>query len=325
MLTRSKAAKSAATRPVFTLLRLRQTVNLRPMKMTFSRGLLAIIFPISLLITTINHAAESTGPGSSFKGPIGLQLYSLRAQFAKDVPATLDEVKSFGIKYAELAGTYGWTPEKFKAALEQRGIQPISGHFPYEKYRDDVDSVVKEAKALGLKYAGCAWIPHMGPFTEKQCRETAEVFNKAGEALGKQGIKFFYHTHGYEFEPHGDGTLFDLLVAQTDPKNVSFEMDIFWIVHPGQDPVKLLNKYTNRWELMHVKDMRKGTPTGLLTGSSPVTNDVTIGTGQIDIPAVLKAAQKVGVKWYFLEDESPTSEQQIPQSLKYLEQVKLPD
>ena len=86
--------------------------------------------------------------------------------------------------------------------------------------------------------------------------------------------------------------------------------------------MKLLEKYSGRWALMHLKDMRKGTPTGLLTGSSPVTNDVALGTGQMDIPAILKAAKKVGVKWYFIEDESPTSEQQIPVSLTYLEQVK---
>src|SRR5438045_5784789 len=103
-----------------------------------------------------------SGAGSTFKGPVGLQLYSLREQFKKDVPGTLDEVKSFGIKYAELAGTYDMPPEKFKAELAQRGIEPISGHFPYEKYRDDVESIAKEAEALGLKYAGCAWIPHEG-------------------------------------------------------------------------------------------------------------------------------------------------------------------
>jgi sugar phosphate isomerase/epimerase len=266
--------------------------------------------------------AASAGIGASFKGPIGLQLYSLREQFKKDVPATLDEVKSFRIKYVELAGTCGLPPEKFKAELAQRGIEPISGHFPFEKYRDDVESVAKEAETLGLKYAGCAWIPHQGDFDEKTCREAIDVFNKAGAALAKHGIKFFYHTHGYEFQKHGDGTLFDLLMTETKPELVNYQMDIFWIVHPGQDPVKLLEKYHGRWQLMHLKDMRKGTQTGLLTGGSPVTNDVALGTGQIDLPAILKAAKKVGVKWYFIEDESPTSEQQIPMSLKYLEQVK---
>jgi sugar phosphate isomerase/epimerase len=99
-------------------------------------------------------------------------------------------------------------------------------------------------------------------------------------------------------------------------------MDIFWIVHPGQDPVKLLLKYPGRWELMHLKDMKKGTPTGLLTGKTDVNNDAALGAGQMDIPAILKAAKKVGVKWYFIEDESGASEQQIPQSLQFLEQVK---
>src|SRR5436190_24275479 len=146
------------------------------------------------------------------------------------------------------------------------------------------------------------------------------MFNRAGAALAKHGIKFMYHTHGYEFQPHGDGTLFDLLMKETDPKVVSLGMDIYWIVHPCQDPAKLLGKYGKRWELMHLKDMRKGTPTGLLTGHTDITNDAALGMGQMDLPAILKAAKKAGVKWYFIEDESPSSEQQIPQSLNYLQQ-----
>jgi sugar phosphate isomerase/epimerase len=277
---------------------------------------------LALAVAGTQVAAAAAGIGKSFKGPVGLQLYSLREQFKKDVPATLDEVKSFGIKYAELAGTYDMPPEKFKAELAQRGIEAISGHFPFERYRDDAESVAKEAEALGLKYSGCAWIPHQGDFDEKTCREAASVFNHAGEVLSKHGIKFFYHTHGYEFQKHGDGTLFDLLMKETKPEFVNYQMDIFWIIHPGQDPEKLLEKYNGRWLLMHLKDMRKGTPTGLLTGGSPVTNDVALGTGLMDLPAILKAAKKAGVKWYFIEDESPISEQQIPVSLKYLEQVK---
>jgi sugar phosphate isomerase/epimerase len=113
-----------------------------------------------------------------------------------------------------------------------------------------------------------------------------------------------------------------MLMADTKPAFVHFQMDVFWIVHPGQDPVKLLEKYGSRWELMHVKDMKKGTPTGLFTGNTAVTNDVVVGTGIMDWPAILRAARKAGIKWYFIEDESPTSVEQIPQSLRYLEQVK---
>jgi|ERR1041385_1485186 sugar phosphate isomerase/epimerase len=279
---------------------------------------------LALFITSaLPIFAAPAGVGKDFKGPVGLQLYSLREQFKKDVPGTLDEVKQFGIKYVELAGTYDLAPEQFKKGLDQRGLEPVSGHFGYERYRDDVEGVAREAMALGLKYAGCAWIPHQGDFDEKTCREAAAVFNKAGEALAKHGLKFFYHTHGYEFQPHGDGTLFDLLMAETKPQFVAYEMDIFWIVHPGQDPAKLLHKYPKRFQLMHLKDMKKGTKTGLLTGSSDVNNDVALGTGQIDLPSVLRAAKEIGVKWYFIEDESPVSERQIPLSLKYLEEVKL--
>src|SRR5213078_4213234 len=236
-------------------------------------GSVVLTFSINSAIAADQHPA---GAGPSFKGPVGLQLYSLREQFAK-------------------------------------GLKPVSGHFPFEQLRDHLEDVAREAKTLGLQYAGCAWIPHKDPFDEKTCREAAAVFNRAGAALAKHGLKFFYHAHGYEFQPHGKGTLFDLMMAETKPEWVRYEMDVFWIVHPGQDPVKLLEKYGSRFELMHVKDMKKGTPTGLLTGHSEVTNDVALGTGVMDWPAIFKAAKKAGVKWYFIEDESPTSVEQIPQ------------
>ncbi|HTL56409.1 MAG TPA: sugar phosphate isomerase/epimerase [Candidatus Limnocylindrales bacterium] len=275
-----------------------------------------------VLLSSFSAKAATVGTGPSFKGPVGLQLYSLREQFKKDVPSTLDEVKKWGITYAELATTYDLPPEKFKQELNARGIEAISAHFAYERYRDDAESIAKEAKALGLKYAGCAWISHQGDFDEKTCREAIAVFNKAGEVMAKNGIKFFYHVHGYEFQPYQKETLLDLLIKETKPELVSYEMDIFWIVFPGRDPVKLLETYGKRWELAHLKDMRKGTKTGSLSGHTEVENDAALGQGLMDLPAILRAAEKVGIKWYFIEDESPWSEQQIPQSLKYLEQVK---
>ncbi len=266
--------------------------------------------------------AGVAGIGPSFKGPVGLQLYSLREQFQKDVPRTLDEVKKWGIRYVELAGTYGMTADKFNQELVARRIKAVSAHFDYNRYRDEPEAVALEAKALGLRYAGCAWIPHNGDFDEKTCREAIAVFTRAGEIMAKHGLKFFYHVHGYEFQPYGQGTLLDLLISQTNPSQVSYEMDIFWVVFPNQDPVKLFEKYGKRWELVHLKDMRKGTERGALTGSTDVKNDAALGAGLMDLPAILQAAKKAGVKWYFIEDESPWSETQIPQSLRYLEQVQ---
>jgi sugar phosphate isomerase/epimerase len=280
--------------------------------------LLTVIVALSASFVIIAPARAA----SISKGRIGLQLYSLRDQFAKDVPGTLDEVKSWGLKNVELAGTYGLTTEQFAAELKKRGLKAVSAHNSFDQYRTNLDGIIRDAKIFGLKYAGCAWIPHGGDFDEKTCRDAIEVFNHAGETLAKHGITFFYHTHGYEFQPYKDGTLFDLLMAETNPKYVSFQMDVFWVVHAGQDPVALLEKYGKRWQLLHLKGMKESTPTGLLTGHSDVSNDVPVGQGKIDFPPLLRAAKKDGAKWYIIEDESPTSEQQIPQSLKYLETIK---
>lgn len=268
------------------------------------------------------NQTKSVGVGPGFRGPIGLQLYSLRADFAKDVTGTMSNVKNYGFQYVELAGTYNWKEERFRALLEANGLIPIAGHFSYDLHKEKLEQVVQEAKALGLKYAGCAWIPHQGDFTENDARQAAAVFNRAGAALAKEGIKFFYHNHGYEFQKYKNGTLLDLMMELTNPEHVSFEMDVLWTHFPGQNPVELLKKYGKRWELMHLKDLKVGVPTGDLSGHTDVKNDVILGTGQIDLKATLKAARKAGVKYYFIEDESPTAADQIPESLKFLETVR---
>lgn len=276
----------------------------------------------ALALAATSSSAADTGIGKSFQGPVGLQLYSLRAQFAANgVPKTLDTVKGFGIRYAELAGTYNLKPEQLTKLLADRGIKAVSGHFPYKKFKEDPEAIAAEAKALGLEYAGCAWADHKAPLDEKQAREIIAVFNRAGAVLAKHGLKFFYHNHGFEFQKLGNETLMDLIIRETDPKLVSFQMDVLWTVFPAQDPAALLTRYPGRWALMHLKDLKKGVATGSLTGKTDVTNDVTLGTGQMNWPAILSAAKKAGVKYYFIEDESPTAPEQIPQSLRFLERV----
>src|SRR6266446_9528497 len=226
----------------------------------FLPSLFPIAFSLALTSLTANAAdapSARAGIGPSFKGPIGLQLYSLRAEFAKDVPGTLPKVRRFGIENVELAGTYDLRPEKFRQLLDANHLKPVSGHFPYERYRDDVEGVARDAKALGLQYVGCAWIPHEGDFDEKECRDAIAVFNRAGEVLAQHNIEFYYHAHGYEFQPYGSGTLFDLMMAETKPKYVHYQMDVFWILYPGQDPTSLMKKYGKRWTLMHMKDLKK--------------------------------------------------------------------
>jgi sugar phosphate isomerase/epimerase len=281
---------------------------------------------VSFLMLVLVHGAVragDVGTSKSFKGPVGLQLYSFRdMQKTQGVAAALDKARDYGFKYVEVASMGNLTAAEFKTELDRRGLVPIGSHFPYQRIRDDIEGVARDAKALGMPYAGCAWIPHKDPFDEKQCREAAAVLNRAGAALAKHGIKFYLHNHGYEFQPYGEGTLFDLLMAETDPKTVFFQMDVLWVVLPGQDPVKLLEKYPQRWLLMHLKDLKKGVPLGSLSGNTTLTNDVALGTGQVDFSKLLRTAQQIGVKYYFIEDESPSAVEQIPHSLRFLESVE---
>jgi sugar phosphate isomerase/epimerase len=278
------------------------------------------------LLLAFSTSAFAIDLGADFKGPLGLQLYSLRETFKQDPVAALDKTKAFGFTVAELYSSLPLEPEKLKGMLAERGITAVSGHFGYDALKKDLAGSVKAAQTLGLKYAGVAWIPHeIANFGAADVKRAAADFEQFGAAFKAAGIQFFYHVHGYEFRPVTEGsteTFFDQLVRETKPELVTFEMDVFWVVHPGVDPVKLLAKYPDRWALMHLKDIRKGARTGVYTGGAPLTDDVPLGTGMVDWPAVLKQAAAVGVKYYFIEDESPTVLDAIPVSTQFLQKVK---
>jgi sugar phosphate isomerase/epimerase len=265
-------------------------------------------------------ARKQVGTSTSFKGPLGLQLYSLRHQFSKNVPLGLDYTRDFGFVEIE-GGSYGRPAQQWLNTLASHGLKLISTFADYARLRDNPDSVIATAKPLGVQFVVCGWIPHeRGHFSETNARDAIAVFNQAGEKLRAAGLHLAFHPHGYEFQPYKNGTLFDLLVTETKPGVVSYELDVFWAVHGGADPVKLLEKYGSRFELMHVKDLRKGAQ-GNLTGSAPDADSVAVGDGQVDWPAVLKAAQRAGVKHYFIEDEAVEAIDQIPKTLRYLERV----
>jgi len=280
------------------------------------------LLPLFCLASS-SFAVELTG---DFKGPFGLQLYSLRETFKTNPTDALDKTKTYGFPIAELYSGMPVETEKLKTELAARGITAISSHFGYDALKKDLAGAVKTAQSLGLKYAGVAWIPHqVAEFGEADVKRAAADFQEFGKAFKAAGIQFFYHVHGYEFRPVAEGatdTFFDLLARATDPELVAFEMDVFWVVHPGADPVKLLQKYPGRWALMHLKDIAKTARTGVYTGKAPLTDDVPLGTGQVPWPAVLKQAAASGVKYYFIEDESPTVLEAIPVSIQYLQTIK---
>ncbi len=280
----------------------------------------SLILALLAIASTVS-AADRSG---DFKAPLGLQLYTFREAFKTDVVGTLDKIKELGFTEIEGGGDYGLGLEQFQALLKERGLAMASVGFGYDSMKKDIGAAVARAQAFGVKYVMCAWIPHKG-FTEAVVHQAAADFNTFGKAFREAGITFTYHPHGYEFRPLKEGsdrTHFDLLVAETNPEYVSFEMDVFWVTHPGQDPAKLLAKYPNRWSMMHLKDLRKGAATGIHTGSAPQTDDVALGEGQVNWPAVLKQAAAIGVTHYFIEDESAEPFHSVPVSVEYLRTVK---
>lgn len=263
-----------------------------------------------------------------FSGPlhaqteIGLQLYSLRNEFKTDVPGTIDLVEKWGIREIEGGDTYGLSMGEFKKLLKDNNLKMVSVGADYNQLKNDIQSVVDNAKAFGAKYVVCFGIPHdENIFTIDHIKEAVEVFTTAGKVLAENGLSLCYHPHGYEFRPYTGGTLFDYLVTNTDPKYLNFEMDVFWVKHPGHDPVALLKKYPGRFVLMHLKDRAHGTP-GNQNGHADVETNVVLGTGDVGIAAIMKEAKKAGVKHYFIEDESSRSVSQIPQSLAFLKRLK---
>ena len=288
------------------------------------KSLKTMLILTTAALLTASVFAQGVGTSATFKGPVGVQIYSLRNQLKQDGAKALDVLKALNVKYVEIGieSHYGLTQEQMKQALDERGLIPIAAHAGQGFLLNKTDEAIAAARFFGLKYLGVAWASHKKPLDEAQTLKIAADFNEIGKRLKAAGIQFFYHNHGFEFQPYKDGTLFDLLMAKTDPDLVKFEMDVLWTVFPGQAPVKLLKKYPDRWVLMHLKDLKKGVA-GNLSGGTDLTNDVVLGTGQADYPAILKACQEIGVKYYFIEDESPTVLEQLPKSLDYLSKIEL--
>ena len=273
-----------------------------------------IVLAVSVLMSGGSVLAQGK-PLYTF--PLGVEAYTYRNSWPRGVAQTLDTIKMLG--FTELEGGGGrMPPQEFRKLCDERGISIPSIGADYNKLAQHPDSVIEQARVLGAKYVMCAWIPHKGGvLTFDDASKAVTDFNRVGKVLNENGLIFCYHAHGYEFQPYQDGTLLDYIIHNTDPRYVSFEMDIMWISFGGGDPVGLMEKYGKRWKLMHLKDLRKGAPKNL-TGLTVPENDVPLGQGEENIPAILKEAKKIGIRHYFIEDESVDPTVPVPQSIQYL-------
>ncbi len=267
-------------------------------------------------------AAAATLPvaaQSKFRAPVGTNIYSFRYLAEKDLPATLSLIRELGFREVEVGELYGRTPSEFLKLLKTAGLRATSFGVAYTALDKDLATVAAQAHTLGAEYVVCSTIPHSAKhLTAKDCPPAAEHLNRWGKSLAASGLHLCYHTHGTEFDPSADGTIFDTLAKLCDPAYANFEMDIFWIVYGYQDPVQLLRRYPGRFPLMHVKDIRKGTKLGGSPADVREEESVPLGTGVVDVRAALIAAQTAGVKHYYLEEEAVDALPQIRQSLSYL-------
>lgn len=273
-------------------------------------GLLASSFAIGGF--ACNNAETKSGDGNdTLKGDttastqttgqpltaFGLQLYSLRDDLPKDPKGILKQVAGFGYKQIEgFEGKqgmfWGMTNTDFKKYMDDLGMTMISSHCNIEK---DFEKKAAQAGEIGMKYLIAPWI---GPQkTIDEYKKYAERFNKLGDVCKTNGLRFAYHNHGYTFKPLEGQMPQDILMQNTNADTVDYQMDIYWVVTPGADPVAWFNKYPNRFRLCHVKDRMKN--------ASPQDEDAScdLGTGSIDFPSILKVAKEQGVQYYIVEQE----------------------
>jgi sugar phosphate isomerase/epimerase len=254
--------------------------------------------------------------------PLGMVSYTYRQSLQKDMPTTLDSLKALKVYDMEFSSLFGKKATEIRKLLDERGMYCSSFGVSYQDALTKSDEVASNAKALGAKFVRVAWIPHDGPFTKELADKTIADFSIIGKNLKENyGLEFCYHNHGFEFAPYEGGTFFDYIAKNTDPKFVNFEMDILWTFFPGIDPAKLLEQYPTRFKLMHVKDLKKGI-VGNLSGGTSSENDVALGTGQLNLPAIMKAAKKAKIQHYYIEDESSLHALQVPVSIKFLLSIK---
>ncbi|ABF40696.1 Sugar phosphate isomerase/epimerase [Candidatus Koribacter versatilis Ellin345] len=236
------------------------------------------------------------------EGPsIGLQLYTVRKQAQSALPSVLARIRQIGYEEVE---TY-WNlykhpaPELLKM-IGDAGLRVPSGHFDYEKVEQSFDY----AHQLGLQYMVCPMLPKtMQNRSLDDFKRAAQQFNKWGEKAKQAGMRFAFHNHNYEFQRFGEQTGYDVLLSETDPKLVWFELDCYWLTQAGGAPVEMIHRLGSRVKLLHIKDRLPGVATSQKLGK-PAEHFTEVGTGTLDFKAIAEAARAVGVEHYFVEQDT---------------------
>lgn len=283
-------------------------------------------FILSAAVCLSMASCGGNGAAKSAKGeacdenklPIGLQLYSIRDDMAKDFKGTLQKVKDMGYDGVEFAGLYDNTPEQVKAMCDEIGLVPVSAHVPLADMLADIDKVIADYKAVGCQYI-------VVPYVTEERRPGGELFMQMveeirtiGQKVKDAGMTLLYHNHDFEFTKLEDGQYgLDYLYANVPADLLQTELDECWVKYSGVDPVEYLKKYAGRSPLVHLKDFyaegkQEGDPyalIGLNEGEQKKAGTFEfrpLGEGLQDIPAIIGAAEEVGSKWLIVEQDDPS-------------------
>jgi sugar phosphate isomerase/epimerase len=290
-----------------------------------------------LLTSMMSCAPPDTGGNASHGGALAAQLWTFRYELQKDIPGTLKKIKNLGINYVEGfdAPYIVSNPDQFKSQLDSAGLKMFALHWNnLNDWRRDPEVIMQTAKKLGAQYTGIAWlkVSKADTVTLDVVNEAADILTRACGQAQAAGLQLYYHIHGYELQPMAGGkTFFDSFVKRTDADCVRLEADLFWVRYAGSDPVQFLDRYRDRVELLHIKNMAKHVPTGIFTGADflpsdmPVDYWVPLGTGKIDYKSVFQKGKQIGVKWYILEMDKFEGDvfAAVELSLAYIRKEKL--
>jgi len=255
---------------------------------------------------------------------VGAQLYTVRNVLPKKPQETLEALDKIGYREAEVAGA---GLDQIWPSLKKTRLKPVSIHLDFGLFvpekASQLDAAIADAKKRGFEYVGYPYFPPNQRGGLDAIRRLADTLNKAGEKCRAAGLKLFYHNHCFEFEPMESTTPFQALLEHTDKNLVGLELDIFWVSVGGHDPVEILTKNPGRFPLMHLKNKAAGVPVQYKESTVPRTAFKEVGNGVLDIPAILRAASKAGVKHYFVEQDSTPGDpvESMRQSYEYLSKL----
>lgn len=261
-----------------------------------------------IINTSLAAATVLALPSFAFtmdKKEIGLQLYTLRDELPKDVKSTLEKVAKAGYKTVETYGFsikdqfWGLNPVELKKILDANNLKALSGHynlgsFLYDGNTEELIAAIEAARILKSEFLTIPWVDEPFRRNIQDYKKIASRLNEAAAMCQKAGLKLAYHNHDFEFQQHDGTTGYEILLKETDKDLVYFELDLYWVVRSGNDPLKLFAANPGRFKLWHVKDMDKANP----------ALNTEIGSGSIDFKTIFKQAKESGMKHFFVEQEN---------------------